>query len=161
MVSRAALLSSAQGLISDFSQKEPIDRLLSHFSRTHACEAFEHGEPCLAPFLGRPFSGLDQIRRYFAMLQDYLTYENMTFDQFCVDAESRRVSCVGKAKFTWVKPNPGDWNEIFHYLLDFDDSPEPKITNYQVWADSGAAYLAGRGELSKVRESTDTNKLMK
>jgi hypothetical protein len=48
------------------------------------------------------------------------------------------------------------WNEIFHYLLDFDDSAEPKITNYQVWADSGAAYLASQGRLAEVREQVQT-----
>ena len=42
------------------------------------------------------------------------------------------------------------WDEEFAYILDFDQSA--KVTDYQVWADSGAAYLARRGELKQVIE---------
>lgn len=35
-------------------------------------------------------------------------------------------------------------------MLDFDD--EGKVTDYQVWADSGAAYLASKGQLDQSRK---------
>lgn len=43
-----------------------------------------------------------------------------------------------------------EWNERFAYMLDFDD--EGKVTDYQVWADSGAAYLASKGQLDQSRK---------
>lgn len=41
------------------------------------------------------------------------------------------------------------WDETFTYSLDFDD--ELKVTDYQVWADSGAAYLARLGKLDDLK----------
>lgn len=69
-----------------------------------------------------------------------------------VDTEARKVSCVGSAKFTWTEgAGKGNWwEEKFVYHLDFDD--EGKVTDYQVWSDSGAAYLAWNGKLNSLRE---------
>jgi hypothetical protein len=58
------------------------------------------------------------------------------------------VSVKGRAKFTWIKTRQS-WDETFTYTLDFDD--EAKVTDYQVWADSGAAYLARLGQLDGSR----------
>jgi hypothetical protein len=52
-VTRASLLAAAHSLCDDFAAKSDVGTLLSHFSTTHTCVAIEHGEPVLAPFLGR------------------------------------------------------------------------------------------------------------
>lgn len=64
----------------------------------------------------------------------------------------QRVSCKGTARFTWIEGDGKDqsWNERFLYVLDFDD--EAKVASYQVWADSGAAYLARTGQLNALRK---------
>ncbi|KAH9941510.1 hypothetical protein B0H21DRAFT_884840 [Amylocystis lapponica] len=119
---RAQLQTSAQALCSAFAAKADPDRLLSHFSTTHEISAIEHGEPLLAPFLGREFigrSGAASVLAYFTLLTQYLTYDKMLFEE-------------------WV--------------IDTDALKDGKVTNYQVWADSGAAYLACRGELSAKRK---------
>lgn len=63
---------------------------------------------------------------------------------------TRKVSVKGQATFTWIETGQS-WDETFTYSLDFDH--ESKVTDYQVWADSGAAYLARIGKLNEVRES--------
>ena len=151
-LSRPQLLAAAQALCSSFANKAPLETLLSHFSTTFQVSAHEHGLPFLAPFLGRTFPGTTGIADYFTLISQLLTYENMSFSDWTVDAETQRVCTRGKARFTWVS---GDgkgqwWDEEFVYMLDFDD--EGKVTDYQVWADSGAAYLAKRGELNAKRE---------
>ncbi|KAI0708849.1 hypothetical protein C8T65DRAFT_206727 [Cerioporus squamosus] len=160
MATREQLLKSAQALCDAFAAKADIQTLLSHFSTTHQISAFEHGLPALAPFLGRTFSGRDganSVASYFQLLQQYLTYDGMSFGTWVVDAEAQRVSVKGRAKFTWTEGegNGQSWDEQFAYILDFDQ--DAKVTDYQVWADSGAAYLARRGELNKVIESSKTD----
>jgi hypothetical protein len=59
-----------------------------------------------------------------------------------VDVESSIVCVRGEATFTF-KSTCQSWNEVFTYRLAFDD-PGDKIKIYEVWADSGAAYLASR-----------------
>ncbi|KAG6901550.1 hypothetical protein C0995_010660 [Termitomyces sp. Mi166 len=145
-MSRARLLSSAQHLCDDFANKKHIDILISHFSTT--ATAFEHGEPSLAPFLGRSFIGIDGIRRYFKIIASLLSYENMRFSDFLVDVEARKVATKASARFTWLSTGES-WDEVFAYMLSFDD--ENKVTNYEVWADSGAAYLASKGILDDTR----------
>jgi len=81
-----------------------------------------------------------------------LTYENMRFSEYIVDIENHKVSVKGQATFTWTKTEES-WDEIFTYSLDFDD--ELKVTDYQVWADSGAAYLASLGKLDELKKKTD------
>ncbi|KAI0073504.1 hypothetical protein K474DRAFT_1710635 [Panus rudis PR-1116 ss-1] len=153
--SRSQLLASAQALCNAFASKAPIPELLAHFSHTHAVSAREHGLPFLAPFLGRTFTGLtgdNSIESYFSLLQKYLTYEDMSFGSWVVDQEARKVSCKGQARFRWIE-GQGEghaWNEYFAYILDFDQ--DAKVTDYQVWADSGAAYLARTGKLNDVRK---------
>ncbi|KAK7015522.1 hypothetical protein VNI00_019103 [Paramarasmius palmivorus] len=89
------------------------------------------------------------ITSYFETIGSLLSFENMKFSEFVVDAESNRVACKGRAKFTW-KSTGQSWDETFAYMLDFDD--ECLITDYQVWADSGAVYLASQGKLRKEQD---------
>lgn len=68
------------------------------------------------------------------------------------DVETRKISVEGSARFKWIE-GVGEgqrWDEQFVYVLDFDD--EAKITDYQVWADTGAAYLAQLGKVNNLRE---------
>ncbi|KAH9852025.1 hypothetical protein C2E23DRAFT_731756 [Lenzites betulinus] len=150
---RSELLESAKGLCNSFAAKADIDTLLAHFSSTHQISAYEHGLPVLAPFLGRSFAGRTgptSVKTYFELLQQHLSYTDMSFTGWVVDAQASRVSVKGSAKFTWIEGAGKDqsWVEQFVYLLDFDQ--DAKVTDYQVWADSGAAYLARRGELSQL-----------
>lgn len=85
-VPRDKLLHTAQALCNDFAEKKDVDTLLGHFSRIQ-CTAIEHGEQCLAPFIGRPYVGLNAIRSYFEQLAALLTYENMHFSGWTVDTE--------------------------------------------------------------------------
>ena len=151
MSTRSRLLTAAQNLCHDFASQKNIPTLLSHFSITEP-EAFEHGERFLAPFLGRKFVGLEAIQSYFELLEKHLSYRNMHFSEYIVDVEERRVAVKGKAEFTWISTNQ-KWNETFAYALDFDE--KNKVTRYQVWADSGAAYLARIGELDQKRKNTE------
>jgi hypothetical protein len=164
--SRADLLSAAKSFCDCFAQKKPLDEILSHFaaSPTESHEAqekqeeiliHEHGLPQLAPFLGRDFRGLEGAKEYFGLLGKYLSYEDMRFVEFIVDAEGEsgkegkggKVAVRGQARFTWTETNQS-WDETFVYVLRFDDGCQ--LARYEVWADSGAAYLARRSELDGV-----------
>ena len=147
--SRSQLLNAAQGFCTAFADKKEVDEIMSHFSTSHTCSAIEYGESCLAPFLGKRFDGLEAIQSYFTLLSKYLSYKDMSFSEFVIDTEVQKVSCKGKAKFTWTETGQS-WDETFAYMLDFDD--EGRITDYQVWADSGAAYVASKGNLDESRK---------
>jgi len=84
------------------------------------------------------------VRDYFKTIALTLSFERMAFSEYIVDSEVQKVSVKGQAKFIWLSTKQS-WDEIFTYVLDFDD--DCKVTNYQVWADTGAAYLASRGEI--------------
>ncbi|KAI6023899.1 hypothetical protein PISMIDRAFT_678909 [Pisolithus microcarpus 441] len=147
MSSRQQLLDAAKALCDDFARKESLDTLLSHFSITEECIAQEHGLGAVAPFVGRTFRGLESVRKYFSLVASTLTYENMTFGDYFVDTEVRKVSVTGRARFTW-RETTESWDETFAYVLDFDH--ENKVYRYQVWGDTAAAYLARKGELTEV-----------
>lgn len=146
-VSRSDLLAAAHAFCEAFASKQPLDTILSRFSNdpAHPPYAIEYGLPSLAPFLGRTFVGLTAIEEYFKILAQHLTYENMRFSEYLADTETKKVSCKGQARFTWTS-NGLSWDETFTYTLDFDD--QLRVVSYQVWADSGAAYLARTGGLS-------------
>jgi hypothetical protein len=141
---RSQLLSSAESLCSAFASKQPLETVLSRFSTTHQKTVIEHGLPSLAPFLGRIFN---DPKEYFTLISTLLSFENMEFSEYMVDTELRRVNVKGKAKFTWVETGQA-WDEVFTYILDFDH--EAKVTDYQVFADTGACYLARVGKLEEV-----------
>ncbi|KAG6875396.1 hypothetical protein C0992_004015, partial [Termitomyces sp. T32_za158] len=138
-------------LCDDFANKKDLDTLISHFSTNRQVTAFEHGEPSLAPFLGRLFVGLDGIRKYFETIAMLLSYENMRFSDFVVDVQARKVATKASARFTWLSTGES-WDEVFAYMLCFDD--ENKVLSYEVWADSGAAYLASKGVLDDTRRGS-------
>ncbi|OQU98011.1 hypothetical protein CLAIMM_03852 isoform 1 [Cladophialophora immunda] len=144
---RDTLLSAAQAFCNAFASKEAPNKIFSHFSSSDDVLALEHGLPQLAPFLGREFRGQRGLEEYFGLLSSNLQYENMRFSNFVVDAHVLKVSVRGEAKFTWTKTGQS-WDEVFTYVLEFDK--ENKVKVYEIWADSGAAYLASKGELLNV-----------
>lgn len=143
--SRHALLSSATAFCRAFASSAQPDQILSHFTR-HPSKILvhEHGLPQLAPFLGRTFRGADGLRQYLAVVAECLSFQDMRFTEYVVDAQARKVSVRGEARFTW-KSTGQSWDEVFAYVLAFDD--EARVESYEIWADSGAAWLASRGHL--------------
>ncbi|KAJ7590684.1 hypothetical protein C8J56DRAFT_857917 [Mycena floridula] len=151
MASRAQLLTAAQNFCDAFSQKSDIESIVSNFSATFQAEAIEHGDSALAAFLGRNFVGIDAIKSYFELVSSHLTYEDIKFAQHIVDIEGSKVVVTATGKFTW-KSTGESWKEQFLWILVFDE--DLKITNYQVWADSGSAYLASQGKLEELRKAS-------
>lgn len=143
---RSRLLRSAASFCLSFATKSPLSEILTHFSTKFPDEiiVIEHGLKRLAPFLGREFHGLDGVKEYFSLVSKHLTYEDMSFENYVVDTVENKVSVRGQAWFTW-KSTGQSWKEIFTYVLEFD--PDWKVIKYEIWADTGAAYLASRGEL--------------
>ena len=141
---RKDLLKAAECFCEAFASKRPLEDVLGFFTTTGEPVAVEHGLKQLAPFLGKTFSGHDGVKDYFSIISDLLSYEDMQFSDYIVDTETMKVSVRGRASFTW-KSTSKSWPEIFTYSLEFDR--DLKIKTYEVWADSGAAYLASRGEL--------------
>ncbi|KAJ6262196.1 hypothetical protein Dda_3001 [Drechslerella dactyloides] len=139
-----ALLAAAKALCDDFAAKADSQTIVSHFSRD--ATAFEHGSPTFASFLGREFKGRDGVTEYFGLLQRFLEFANMSFSEYFVDERQGRVSVKGKASFTWLSTGVS-WDEVFTYVLDFvDEDGGWKVSRYQVWADTGALYLARLGQ---------------
>ncbi|KAF8974418.1 hypothetical protein BDZ97DRAFT_21640 [Flammula alnicola] len=145
--SREELSQAAQTFCDAFAEKNDLETILSYFSTTHEVSAIEYGHPILAPFLGRPFVGISGVQQYFELIASLLSYKDITFSQYVIDPVAMKVSVKGKGTFTWLSTGQS-WDETFTYTLDFDD--ELKVIQYQVWADSGAAYLARNGKLSEV-----------
>ncbi|KAI1437708.1 transcription elongation factor S-II [Xylaria sp. CBS 124048] len=172
---RAELLAAAKAFCDSFARKESVEEILSHFSSSSTASdtkagaeqrgnnhgddeilVHEHGLPQLAPFLGRDFRGVEGAREYFETVGARLHYEDMRFVEFIVDDNvSSSASAVGnggggkvvargQARFTW-RETAQSWEETFVYVLLLD--AWAKVRRYEVWADSGAAYLARRGEL--------------
>lgn len=144
--SREGLLAAAQAFCAAFADQKPPEEVFGHFSASDDVVVLEHGLPQLAPFLGREFRGHAGIQEYFRILSTNLSYENMHFGNFLVDPETSKVSCRGQARFTWTSTKQG-WDEVFTYVLEFDD--KHKVRVYEIWADSGAAYLASKGLLQQ------------
>ncbi|KAK6351099.1 hypothetical protein TWF718_004270 [Orbilia javanica] len=139
-----SLLQAAESLCSDFTTKADLEKMLSHFSSTAI--AFEHGHPHFAEFIGREFKGSQGMNEYFGLLGKYLTYDNMSFGEYFVDERQNKVSVKGEGSFTWVSTGV-EWDEVFTYVLDFiSEGGELKVSRYQVWADTGALYLAKEGQ---------------
>ncbi|KAK3990209.1 hypothetical protein QBC44DRAFT_325867 [Cladorrhinum sp. PSN332] len=146
MSHRASLLQAATSFCESFASQKPPDEILSHFTSTESnIVVIEHGLPRLAPFLGREFRGKDGLQKYLHAISEFLTYKNMRFSNYVVDTEARKVSVRGEATFTWSSTGQS-WEEVFTYVLEFDGND--KVEKYEVWADSGAAYLASQGLLT-------------
>lgn len=142
-------MSAAESFCNAFASQQPLDEILSHFSTRYAILAHEHGLKHLAPFLGRDYTGEKGVKAYFETMSSYLSYENMKFGTYVVDASENRVSVKGQAKFTWTSTGQS-WDEDFAYVLAFDE--DGKVVKYEVWADSGAAYLASKGQLDELKK---------
>ncbi|KAL1838085.1 hypothetical protein VTJ49DRAFT_3077 [Mycothermus thermophilus] len=143
---RDELLHSAQAFCTAFASSTPFNTLLNnHFTRRRRnILVHEHGLAQLAPFLGRAFRGAEGLSQYLSVVSECVSHEGMRFTEYTVDAESRRVGVRGQARFTW-KSTGQTWDEEFYYVLGFDG--EARVEKYEIWADSGAAWLASRGEL--------------
>ncbi|KAJ3548824.1 hypothetical protein NMY22_g1108 [Coprinellus aureogranulatus] len=140
-LSRPQLKGAAQAFCDAFAEKKDVDYIVSLFSTTTPISAIEYGDPAQAIFLGRTFHGQDGLKEYFGAITHLLSYEDMSFSEYVVDEEARKVAVKGKAKFTW-KETGKSWDETFSYVLDFDEGG--KLTRYQVWSDTGSAYMASR-----------------
>ncbi|KAI2464702.1 hypothetical protein F4781DRAFT_412148 [Annulohypoxylon bovei var. microspora] len=145
---RAELLEAATAFCESFARKKPLGEILGHFSSSPDVLAYEHGLRELAHFLGREFRGREGVRGYFETVASCLNYEDMRFADYVVDAAEGRVAVRGTARFTWIATGES-WDEVFAYALRFDE--DRKVTRYEIWADSGAAYLASKGRLQEVR----------
>lgn len=146
---RQCLLQSTQQFCDAFACKADIPTILTHFSQSQGVSVYEHGDVALAPFLGRSFEGMEGVKKYFDIIGSLLTYEHLEFGEFVVDTEERKVAVKGRGQFNWLETGES-WNETFAYVLDFDE--EAKVVRYQIWADSGAAYLARIGKLKEVQQ---------
>lgn len=144
---RKVLLSAAAAFCDAFATKKSLDEILGYFSTTEEPVAIEHGLQQLTPFTGRNFRGIEGIREYFGTISSLLTYEDMQFSNYFVDTVEAKVSVRGQAIFTW-KETANSWPETFTYVLQFDGGH--RVKSYEVWADTGAAYLAWKGELKSV-----------
>ncbi|KAI2626562.1 hypothetical protein GGR54DRAFT_476577 [Hypoxylon sp. NC1633] len=145
---RADLLEAATAFCNSFASQAPPDTILAHFSSSPDTLAIEHGQRALAPFLGREYRGLQGVRAYLETVASCLTYADMRFSDYIVDAAADRVAVRGAATFTWTATGES-WDEVFAYALTFDE--QRKLLRYEVWADSGAAYLASQGRLKELR----------
>ncbi|KAI0883531.1 uncharacterized protein GGS22DRAFT_167263 [Annulohypoxylon maeteangense] len=145
---RAQLLEAATAFCTSFAEKKPLDEILDHFSASPDILAYEHRLSQLAPFLGREFRGRAGVQMYFEKVSSCLDYEDMRFADYVVDAMESRVAVRGTARFTWVATGES-WDEVFAYALVFDEGC--RVLRYEIWADSGAAYLASQGRLREVR----------
>lgn len=99
------------------------------------------------------------MKRYFEILGETLSIEKMEFEDekgWVVDCEGFTVSLRGEARFGWKGMTGQVWDETFIYRIALvrvgEGSDEFRVSEYRVWADTGAAYLARTGRLREVIE---------
>ncbi|KAJ5592348.1 hypothetical protein N7537_009252 [Penicillium hordei] len=159
MTTRADLLAPIHAFLEALTNPSPNpDNLLSTFTTSPNPLVHEHGLPQLAPFLGRPFTGKDGIATYFELISSLLSIKNMVLEpeeNWVVDTSCMAVSFRGSATFVWKETRQA-WDETFAYRIKLavDGSGSGSgsgerlaVCEYQVWADTGAAYLARLGRL--------------
>lgn len=173
MYTKPSLLVPARALCTAFASGANIPTILSHFTHDPYPIVHEHGLPGLAPFLGRTFTGVDGVSRYFQLLSEHLGFEAMQFEDeslWVVDTEAMAVVVRGEARF-WSKKTGEGWDERFVYRLGLAEEVGAvgddygagtgdgdgvmkglKVQEYLVWADTGAAYLAGKKRLGEVQD---------
>ncbi|KAL1963402.1 hypothetical protein VTN77DRAFT_8418 [Rasamsonia byssochlamydoides] len=165
MIPRETIIRPARALCAAFARGASTTELLTHFTEEPMPVAYEHGHPDLAPFLGRPFNGIDGVGRYFDLIASLISFQDMRFDredEWVVDQQTLAVCVRGRARFIW-KATGEAWDETFCYRLgiaeDVGESSERsghfKIQEYRVWADTGAAYLASQGQLRDLEQMVD------
>jgi hypothetical protein len=161
-MTRLSLLEPVRSLLRAFANPDPNNpnQLLSAFTTSPKPLAYEHGLPQLAPFVGRSFTGQDGISTYFNLLSSHLEIKDMAFgpeESWIVDESCMAIALRGTATFIWKKTGQA-WDETFAYQIklaeDVSDDPGKKgflkVNEYQVWADTGAAYLASLGKLGEL-----------
>ncbi|KAB8077595.1 hypothetical protein BDV29DRAFT_153658 [Aspergillus leporis] len=154
-ITKETLTNRVHSLCKAFSTSAPLPVLLSNFTTSPEPTALEHGLPSLAPFLGRSFTGHEGLTTYFGLLADYLAIEKMDFEsdnKWVVDETTMAVSLRGNARFKWKETGQA-WDETFAYRIGLQEEGvggEVKVVVYEVWADTGAAYLARIGALEGV-----------
>jgi hypothetical protein len=142
-------------------------KILQSFTTSQVPLIYEHGLPQLAPFLGRRFTGAEGVVRYFELLGETLSIEEMRFEDeggWVVDGTAQAVVLRGQGRFCW-KGTEQVWDETFIYRVglvvegggDGDGHVEVKVCEYRIWADTGAAYLARCGWLNEVLVDGDRN----
>ncbi|KAJ5548810.1 hypothetical protein N7513_006044 [Penicillium frequentans] len=157
MTPRSTLNGPIQSLLATLVTPNPISTITSTFTTQPAPIVHEHGLQQLAPFLGRTFTGIDGISEYFNILMKTLEIKSMTFEpesNWLVDDTNMAVCLRGTARFTWQETSQS-WDETFVYRIalakDTSEDEEKRgrllVSEYKVWADTGAAYLARIGEL--------------
>ncbi|KAL4923508.1 uncharacterized protein BDV17DRAFT_296290 [Aspergillus undulatus] len=158
---RQSLTRATQSLLNAFSSGADTPTLLSTFTANPAPQILEHGLRQLAPFLDRPFTGQSEVKQYFTILNEHLGIESVDLDDesfWVVDTETMVVCLRGNARFV-SKRTGQKWDEVFIYRIeiaeegkeDAEGRAELKVRKYEVWADTGAAYLAMRGELEGLK----------
>lgn len=108
----------------------------------------------LAPFLGRHFEGTQGVGDYLGLVSSLLAFDELSLSEYVVDPEEKKVATKGRSLFKW-KDTGESWDEAFAHVLDFDD--EAKVVRYQIWADSGVAYLASKTGLENLRKVSARN----
>ncbi|KAJ5922036.1 hypothetical protein N7516_009739 [Penicillium verrucosum] len=168
MTTRTDLLNPIHTFLEALTNPSPNpNNLLSAFTTSPKPLIHEHGLPQLAPFLGRPFTGQDGIATYFEVISSLLSIKNMVFEpeeNWVVDTSCMAVSLRGSATFGWKETRQA-WDETFIYRIQLavdrpgsgSGSGEGRLAvcEYQVWADTGAAYLARLGKLGDLVGSKD------
>ncbi|OJJ48160.1 hypothetical protein ASPZODRAFT_61540 [Penicilliopsis zonata CBS 506.65] len=150
---RSTLLEPAQSLCNAFASSASLPTLLSHFTSNPLPVVHEHGLKGLAPFLGRSFTGIDGVARYFELIGQLLEIQDIRFDaldDWVVDPGSLVVMLRGYARFKWRETGQ-TWDETVCYRIGLAEEIL-KVQEYRVWADTGAAYLARVGRLEEVQE---------
>lgn len=137
-----------------------MTRILQTFTKSPVPLIYEHGLPQLAPFLGLQFTGSEGVVHYFELLGETLSIEEMDFEDegaWVVDCSSSAVVLRGQGRFCW-KDTGQVWQETFIYRVGLaveGGGDEIKVSEYRVWADTGAAYLARCGQLDDVDGESD------
>lgn len=157
---RPAILAPIYSLTSAFAAAASPSIILTHFTTSPPPVVHEYGNCHLQsqlPFIGRDFTGLSGVGEYFDLLAEHLSYSDMVFDSeddWVVDPQNMIVCLRGRARFTY-KSTGQSWNEVFMWRVTLSEDlgesePDPgqglKVQDYRVWADTGAAFLASRGE---------------
>ena len=124
--------------------RSALVKALKYYTLEEPVSVHEDAVPQFAPFLGRNFVGIHDVREHFATILSSASYGRMIFKDHIADIRSRQVSVRGQAVFT-SEISGQSWNEIFIYVLDFDN--EDRVKRYQIWADTGAAFIASRSVL--------------
>jgi hypothetical protein len=161
---RPTLLAPIYSLTSAFAAGASPSIILTHFTTSPPPVVHEYGNRHLQsqlPFIGRDFIGLSGVGEYFDLLAEHLSYSDMGFDSeddWVVDPQNMTVCLRGCARFTH-KATGQSWNEVFMWRVSLSEDlgesePDPgqglKVQDYRVWADTGAAFLASRGEWNDI-----------